>query len=109
MEKYIDSIYAKNIGKYKEVKVKLSPRFNFLVGANGCGKTTLLKYMAIIMNPGKANVFRYGDDAKVWVDYKDVDKMIRIGLGEGWVEKGKNYRKASHHMWKAPEKAETIS
>ena len=54
MEKYIDSIYAKNIGKYKEVKVKLSPRFNFLVGANGCGKTTLLKYMAIIMNPGKA-------------------------------------------------------
>lgn len=109
MGKYIDSIYAKNIGKYKEVKVKLSPRFNFLVGANGCGKTTLLKYMAIIMNPGKANVFRYGDDAKVWADYKDDDKMIRIGLGEGWVEKGKNYRKASHHMWKAPEKDETIS
>ena len=74
MGKYIDSIYAKNIGKYKEVKVKLSPRFNFLVGANGCGKTTLLKYMAIIMNPGKANVFRYGDDAKVWSDYKDDDK-----------------------------------
>ena len=58
MGKYINSIYAKNIGKYKEAKVKLNPRFNFLVGANGCGKTTLLKYVAIIMNSVRANVFR---------------------------------------------------
>ena len=51
MGKYIESIYAKNIGKYKEAKVIFNPRFNFLVGANGCGKTTILKYMAIILNP----------------------------------------------------------
>lgn len=109
MGKYIDSIYAKNIGKYKEAKVKLNPRFNFLVGANGCGKTTLLKYVAIIMNPVRANVFRYGDDATVWIDYNDNGKKIRIGLGEGWVTEGKDYRKATHYQWAAPKMDTTVS
>lgn len=31
MGKYIDSIYAKNIGKYKEAKVKLNPRYNEII------------------------------------------------------------------------------
>lgn len=70
MEKYIERLYAKNMGKYKEAKIQLNRKFNFLVGANGCGKTTLIKYMAIILNPGRANVFRYGDNAAVWVDCK---------------------------------------
>lgn len=74
MGKYIESIYAKNIGKYKEAKVMFNPRFNFLVGANGCGKTTLLKYMAIILNPSLANVFRYGNNATVWADYNNNGK-----------------------------------
>lgn len=104
MGKYIESIYGKNIGKYKEARVKLNPRFNFLVGANGCGKTTLLKYMAIILNPNKAKVFRYGSNATVWADYNNEGEKIRIGLGEGWVEKGIDYRKATHYIWKAAEK-----
>ena len=108
MSKYIENIYAKNIGKYKEAKVMFNPRFNFLVGANGCGKTTLLKYMAIILNPSKANVFRYGNNATVWVDYNNNGEKIRIGLGEGWVEKGIDYRKATHHIWKAAKKDEDI-
>lgn len=108
MGKYIESIYAKNIGKYKEAKVMLNPRFNFLVGANGCGKTTLLKYMAIILNPSQANVFRYGNNATVWADYNNNGKRIRIGLGEGWVEKGIDYRKATHYTWTAARKDEDI-
>ena len=102
MGKYIESFYAKNIGKYSEAKVKLNKKFNFLVGANGCGKTTLIKCMAIILNPGRANVFRYGDNATVWVDYNNDSELIRIGLGEGWVDKGIDYRKATHYTWKAP-------
>lgn len=108
MGKYIESIYAKNIGKYKEAKVIFNPRFNFLVGANGCGKTTILKYMAIILNPTKANVFRYGNNATVWTDYNNNGKKIRIGLGEGWVEKGTDYRKATHRIWKAAQKDEYV-
>lgn len=108
MAKYIESIYARNIGKYKQAKVLFNPRFNFLVGANGCGKTTLLKYIAIILNPNRANVFRYGDEATVWVDYNNEGEKIRIGLGEGWVEKGTNYRKAAVHVWKAARKDESV-
>lgn len=109
MESYIESMYAKNIGKYSEAKIKFNKRFNFLVGANGCGKTTLIKYMAIILNPGRANVFRYGDNATLWIDCIKDDKRIRIGLGEGWVNKGKDYRKAFHYMWTAPNKDESVS
>ena len=109
MGKYIECLYARNIGKYKEAKVKFNEKFNFLVGANGCGKTTLIKYMAIILNPGRANVFRYGDNATVWADYNDDGKSIRVGLGEGWVREGSDYRKASHNMWVAPQMDDNIS
>lgn len=108
MEKYIKGLYAKNIGKYKEAKIQFNERFNFLVGANGCGKTTLIKFMAIILNPEKANVFRYGDNATVWVDYYDKGDIIRIGLGEGWVRKGADYRKAQHYTWSAPQKDDIV-
>lgn len=108
MAKYIESIYARNIGKFKEAKVLFNPRFNFLVGANGCGKTTLLKYIAIILNPNRTNVFRYGDEATVWADYNNEGEKIRIGLGEGWVEKGTNYRKVVAHVWKAARKDESV-
>ncbi len=109
MGKYIECLYAKNIGKYMEAKINLNKRFNFLVGANGCGKTTLIKYMAIILNPGRANVFRYGDNATVWVDYNDEGRIIRVGLGEGWVREGTDYRKANHYTWVAPQMDDIIS
>lgn len=109
MGKYIECLYAKNIGKYKEAKVKFNKKFNFLVGANGCGKTTLIKYMAIILNPERANVFRYGDNATVWTDYNDDGSIIRIGLGEGWVQAGADYRKSSFYSWRAPQTDDNIS
>jgi len=109
MEKYIKSLNIKNIGKYSEAKVKFNKRFNFLVGANGCGKTSIIKSIAIILNPGRANVFRYGNNASVWVDCIEGDKNIRIGLGEGWVKDGIDYRKAVHSMWKAPNIDDEVS
>lgn len=109
MERYIERLYARNMGKYKEAKIQFNKKFNFLIGANGCGKTTLIKYMAIILNPSRANVFRYGDNATVWTDYNNDGHIIRIGLGEGWVDKGTNYRKATHRMWAAPLKDPDVS
>ena len=100
MGKFIESMYAKNIGKYKEAKIIFNSRFNFLVGANGCGKTTLLKYAAIIFNPNEAPIFRYDDNASVWIDYNNEGKRFRIGLGEDWVKNGKDYRNAIFYMWK---------
>lgn len=109
MEKYIKSLNVKNIGKYSEAKVRFNRRFNFLVGANGCGKTSIIKSIAVILNPGRANVFRYGSNASVWIDCIEGNKSIRIGLGEGWVEDGIDYRKAVHRMWKAPEIDDVVS
>ncbi len=52
--------------------------------------------MAVILNPGRANVFPYGDNATVWTDYNDDGRIIRVGLEEGWVQEGADSRKASH-------------
>lgn len=41
-----------------------------------------------------------GNEATVWNDLYDDGKIIRIGLGEGWVNKGEDYRKATHALWK---------
>jgi len=58
--------------------------------------------MAVILNPGRANVFRYGDNATVWADYNDDGRIIRVGLGEGLGSRRADYRKAGHTMWVAP-------
>lgn len=54
-------------------------------------------------------MFRYGDNASVWIDCVEGDKSIRIGLGEGWVKDGVDYRKAIHSSWTAPKIDDTVS
>lgn len=100
--KYIQSLHATNIGKFSILNVVFNPRFNFIVGANGCGKTTLLKTIAVIFNPEKAATFRYGQESEIWIDCVDGAVVKRIGLGNGWVKQGNDYRKAQLNWWKEP-------
>ncbi|MDD3417847.1 MAG: AAA family ATPase [Lachnospiraceae bacterium] len=102
MGTYIEKLHAKSIAKYQELNIEFGEKFNFIVGANGCGKTTLLKTMALIFNPGRANSFRYGDDCEIWIDYVNGEVKQRIGLGEGWMRQGTEYRKAQHYSWTVP-------
>ena len=91
MTKYIKNLHATTIGKFEEVDIRFNSRFNFLVGANGCGKTTLLKIIAIICNPNYANSLRYGKNAEMWIDCVVNDTIERIGLGKGWIDKWNEY------------------
>lgn len=100
--KYIQSLHATNIGKFNILNVDFNPRFNFIVGANGCGKTTLLKTIAVIFNPEEASTFRYGKESEIWIDCVISSTVNRIGLDKGWVEQGNDYRKARLLWYKEP-------
>ncbi len=102
MAKYIKNLHASVIGKFEEVNVIFNPHFNFIVGANGCGKTTLLKIIAIILNPGYASSLRYGYNSELWIDCVEDERIIRVGLGKGWVSQWDVYRHASYTHYSKP-------
>nr|WP_325180090.1 AAA family ATPase [uncultured Oscillibacter sp.] len=108
MENYFTDLYAKNIGFFEELKVSFNPTFNLIVGPNSSGKTSLLKCIALSLNPREASKIRYGDSSMVWVDSLLGSTKYRIGLGEGWVMDQGEYRNAKISSWKEPPSAPGI-
>lgn len=102
MENYIEKLHARNVGKFNSLDIEFNNKFNFIIGANGCGKTSIMKCLAIILNPSLALNFRYKDDCEIWVDCICDDVPLRIGLGQGWVSNGDIYRNANHRSWINP-------
>ena len=47
----IDQLKVENFAGFTRQQFVFSPRFNLLVGANGCGKTSLLKALAAGLAP----------------------------------------------------------
>lgn len=102
MENYITHLHGKNIGVFDELDVTFNPKFNLIVGPNGCGKTSILKAMALALNPSSAQNLRYKENSVVWFDAKFDSQLYRIGLGEGWVSNISEYRSANHAAWRQP-------
>lgn len=93
---YIERMRVRNIGLFNALDVKFNNRFNFIVGPNGSGKTTILKYIALCLNPSGNAIreFRYRENAEICLDFCLESHRYRLGLGKGWVSKGKEYRSA---------------
>ncbi len=93
-ESYIKNLHVKDVGLFEELNIKFNKRFNFIIGPNASGKTSILKCMALTMNPGDAKFSRYGENSELWIDIIHDEKNFRIGVGKGWVENPKVYRGA---------------
>ena len=102
MESYITHLHAQNTGVFEKLDIFFNKGFNFIVGPNGCGKTSILKCIALCLNPSDSKVFRYGDNAAVWFDAIHGDENYRVGLGEGWVSNIDAYRESRHQSWTQP-------
>lgn len=102
MDNYITHLHAQNTGVFEQLDISFNNRFNFIVGPNGCGKTSILKCIALALAPSNLKGLRYGDKSAVWFDTTYDDVNYRVGLGEGWVSNIDEYRQASHKLWAEP-------
>lgn len=102
MDNYITHLYAKNIGVFDELNISFNSTFNLLIGSNGCGKTSILKAIALALNPGASKNLRYKENSTVWFDATVDTARYRVGLGENWVSNINAYRSASHKSWAKP-------
>jgi len=95
-------LYCKNVGLFEELDIEFNDKFNYLVGPNGCGKSSVFKCIAIIFNESKYETLRYGPKSENWIDYLYHDKIYRIGLGPNWVKNYKLYRGERSFNWFSP-------
>ena len=104
MESYISSLHVKNVGLFSELNIKFNKKFNFIVGPNGSGKTSILRCIGLSLSstPSDVNISRYGKDSELWVNFNYNEKLYRIGLGKGWVINFDKYREARVYSWKSP-------
>lgn len=84
--KYIKKLHVKGFRAFDELNVEFNPRFNFIVGPNGCGKTSLLRAIILSYSDISLNDSRYSNDFEAWVDFFDSaldnyedSKLYRIG------------------------------
>jgi len=101
-DNYIESLHVEDIGLFKQLDIKFNDKFNFIVGPNGCGKTSILRCIAIALSPFKAMEFRHKENSQVWIDCIYNDALVRVGLGKGWVQNGADYRHAKLKSWILP-------
>lgn len=102
---YIENLYAREVGLFKKLDIQFNKKFNFIIGPNSSGKTSILRCIGLAFNPRKANFSRYGKNSEFWVDFKHENASYRMGVGKGWVTNYDLYRKATITQYKKPPQA----
>ena len=96
MEKYIMNLHARGCGIFDELDINFGKKFNFIVGPNGCGKTSILKLIAFILKPSNfIKEMRYKNSTELWLEATIDHSEYRIGIGNNFVKNGESYRNAS--------------
>lgn len=79
MEAAIESIDVKNIGVFEELHVSFNGRMNVIAGANGVGKTLLLRCLTHSFTFYNGAELRFGKDAAIHTQLHIGDKKYIVG------------------------------
>jgi energy-coupling factor transporter ATP-binding protein EcfA2 len=97
----IETLHVKDVRLFTELNITFNPKFNFLAGPNGCGKTSVLACLAHCFSTQHFDYSRFSGDAEFWADISVVGKQYRVGMGKG-AAKQNNYRESPIQQWVAP-------
>lgn len=78
---FISTVHARGFRLFKELDVKFNQRFNFIIGPNGTGKTSLLRCIAMCLSTNDLSDSRYGNKVEVWLDFESGGRTFRTGYG----------------------------
>ncbi|MHB9291115.1 putative DNA replication and repair protein RecF [Hollandina sp. SP2] len=75
----IESLNVKNVRLFLELNITFNPKFNFLAGPNGCGKTSVLACLAHCFSMHYFEYSRFSGDTELWADISAAEKQYRVG------------------------------
>lgn len=77
---YISNLHVKGFRSFKLLDIQFNPKFNFIIGPNGCGKTSILRAIIMAYSDSERHDSRLQPDFEVWIDYIYKTKKHRIGV-----------------------------
>lgn len=93
---YIERLHASDFRLFKQLDIKLNPGFNFIVGSNSSGKTSILRCISMCTYFDSYADTRFKIDTEFWIDFKHNDVNHRTGLGKGWINNENDYRQGAN-------------
>ncbi len=95
---YIESLHVKNIGPFDELNVVFNPGMNVIVGANGIGKTSLLRCITYCLTSYNMENIRMRKDALLKINCIQGLEKYTYGA-DHLVNKDQNYRSIDINDW----------
>ena len=102
-ECYIRGLSVKNVGPFDTLNISFNNGFNFIVGPNSSGKTSILRCLALVASWERLNVFRYREspNPSIWLYavYNGEEKQVGYNVD---MADGNMYRKAHALAYNCP-------
>lgn len=106
---YIESLHVENVGPFNKLDVQFNPQMNVIVGANGVGKTSLLRCIADSLTNNSLETMRFRKGATIKMNGIVGDKPYTYGA-ENLVDEDQKYRHVEIKRWQlTPDEGHTGS
>lgn len=98
MSMYIESLHVENVGPFNKLNVEFNPKMNVIIGANGVGKTSLLRCLAYSMTSNYLENVRFRKHAVIKANGVIGEKRYTFGA-ENLVDEDQKYRESGVVRW----------
>lgn len=98
MSMYIESLHVENVGPFNKLDVTFNPKMNVIIGANGVGKTSLLRCLTYSMTNYSLENMRFRRHAVIKANGVNGDKKYTFGA-QNLVDEDQKYREAGVLRW----------
>ena len=97
-EMFLESLHVENVGPFNRLDAKFNPKMNVIIGANGTGKTSLLKCITYCLTNNHMENIRFRKDAVLKLNCRKLDGGITYGA-DRLVNTDQEYRRNDVTNW----------